>query len=589
LIGVLCLGLLIRLLHFWALSTTAYFKIPLIFTQSDMYTSWQWAQTILAGDLLGRTTYHPYFDWMKAIAPVETWYRWWGGREIFQQAPFYAYWLAGLRAAFGPSVAAVALVQLLLGAAQPLVLFALGRRLFDARVGLLAAGLTALYGPFIFQQGTLLRDWLPPLVEPLALLGLLRARASQRGRDWVLAGAALGLAVLIKETVLLFIPLVVLWLVVEHRADVRRAMAVSALLLAGTLCLLAPLLVRNALVGAPVFAVSNRAAEGFIEGNAADVLPSGFYIPPSLKAILERSDGRLPSVIRETLETHHGDWLGFVRLQLLKAQGLGDPLEIPNNLNFYYAVEISPVLRATLRYSVIFPLGLAGFLLSLPTWRRHRLLALYGGATVAALISPPIMGRYRLVLVPVLIVYGAAGALRVVDAIRARQWAQASAGVGLMLALALLQQAVMPIRDVRDRHMYAVHLPEYSLSAQIYTSEGKLGRAIAEIERLQTKAKENKNFSDLVASAYMYEANLRVTWAQQLLREGKREDAHRQTVLAGAVYAHHPRLSYPYSNLGVLYLALNEPATAKAYFQRFLELEPDGPRADEVRRILSKL
>jgi hypothetical protein len=589
LVGVLCLGLLIRLLHFWALSNTAYFKIPLVFTQSDMYAFWQWAQTILAGDVLGRNTYHPYFEWMKAIAPLETWYRWWGGREIFQQAPFYPYWLAFLLAWFGTSVAVVTFAQLLLGAAQPLVMFGLARRLFDARVGLLAAGITALYGPFIFHQGTLLRDWLPPLVEPLALLGLLRARASTRGLDWLLAGAALGLAVLIKETVLLFVPLVVLWIIVEHRENVTRAVAVSAVMLLGIFCALGPLIVRNALVGAPVLAVSNRAAEGFIEGNAADAVPIGFSIPPSMKTILEHSDGRLPSVILETLKTHQGDWLGFVRLQLLKARGLGDPLEVPSNLNFYYAVDISPALRATLGYGVIFPLGIAGFFLSLPTWRQHRMLALYGGATVVALMSALVHGRYRLVLVPVLIVYGAAGVLRVADAIRARQLATASACVGLILALAVLQQAVIPIRSVRNRDMYAVHRPEYTLSAEIYASEGKLERAVAEIERLQMKAKENANFSDLLAATYIYEGNFRAAWAQQLLKEGKREDARRQTDLAGAAYAHHARLSYPYGSLGLLYLALNEPATAKAYFQRFLELEPDGPRADAVRRALSKL
>jgi predicted Zn-dependent protease len=189
----------------------------------------------------------------------------------------------------------------------------------------------------------------------------------------------------------------------------------------------------------------------------------------------------------------------------------------------------------------------------------------------------------------VLIVYGAAGALRVADAIRARQLAKASACVGLILALAVVQQTVIPIRSVRNRDMYAVHRPEYTLSAEIYASEGKPGRAVAEIERLQMKAKENASFSDLLASTYPYEGNFRAAWAQQLLQEGKREDARRQTDLAGGAYAHQPRVSYPYSNLGLLYLALNEPATAKVYFQRFLDLEPDGPRADAVRAVLSKL
>ena len=587
--GILGLGLLIRLLHFWALSTTAYFKIPLVFTQSDMYAFWQWAQTILAGDVLGRHTYHPYFEWMKAIAPLETWYRWWGGREIFQQAPFYAYWVAFLSASFGSSVAAVTFVQLLLGAAQPLVMFALARRLFDARVGLLAAGLTAVYGPFIFHQGTLLRDWLPPLVEPLALLGLLRARASLRRLDWFLAGLTLGLAVLIKETVLLFVPLVVLWIVVDHRAHIRRAVGVSAVMLLGMLCMMGPLIARNALVGAPVLSVSNRAAEGLIEGNAVDGIPIGSFHPHSMQTILERSDGQVPTVIREILKTYQGDWLGFLKLQLLKARGLGEPMEVPNNLNFYYAVDISPALRVTFGYGVIFPLGLAGFILSLPTWRQHRLLALYGASTIAGLMAGQILGRYRLVLVPVLIVYGAAGVVRIVHAIQAREIGKASTCVGLILAMAVLQHVVIHIRDPKTEDMAGIYRAEYLYASQIYASEGNLKRAVAEIEQLQMIAKDNPGFPNLALQTHLFEGNFRALWAHQLLQGGDREAARRQTDLAAAAYAHQPHLGYPHSNLGMLYLALNERATARAYFLRYLELEPVGTRADTVRQALSTL
>lgn len=62
LLGILTLGLLVQLIHFQTLTETAFLKIPLVHTQSDMYAFWQWAQTILAGDSLGRNTYHPNFE-----------------------------------------------------------------------------------------------------------------------------------------------------------------------------------------------------------------------------------------------------------------------------------------------------------------------------------------------------------------------------------------------------------------------------------------------------------------------------------------------------------------------------------------------
>src|SRR6266545_3781288 len=352
LVLILIVALVIRFVHFLTIAGTAFPKFPLVFDQSDMNTFWEWAQSILAGDWLGRETYHPAFEWMKAIAPQETWYRWWGGKAIFQQAPLYAYWVAGL---------------------------------------LVAAALAAVYGPFTFHQTVLLRDWLPPILEPLALVALLRARASGRIRNWGLAGAALGLALLAKETFLLFVPLALLWLVLGYRDTMGRAAASGAAVLAGLLLIVSPLVARNALVGAPPFAFSNRAAEGLIEGNAADGFPIGLTHPPSMKSILERSDGRLTAVVRETLATYHRGWRELARLELLKLRALADPLEVPNNVSFYYGREISPILRLTLTYGMVLPLGLAGFLLSLRICRRHALLTLYGLSAVGGLLSTIIL------------------------------------------------------------------------------------------------------------------------------------------------------------------------------------------------------
>jgi len=287
LLVVLALG--VRFAHFVAIAGTPFPQFPRVFGQSDLNTFWEWAENIRAGDWVGRDTYHPVFDWMQAIAPTETWYRWWGGKAIFQQAPLYAYLVAGLLTVSRGSLAFVSNAQLLIGALQPLVMFWLGRRLFDERVGLVAAALTAVYGPFVFHESVLLRDWLPPILEPLALVALLRARERQGTIAWGLAGAALGLAVLAKETILLFVPVALLWVVLGARQARGRAMASGAALLAGLLLVLFPLIARNAAVGAPWLAISNRTAEGFILGNAADAFPVGLTHPPSLRSCARRS------------------------------------------------------------------------------------------------------------------------------------------------------------------------------------------------------------------------------------------------------------------------------------------------------------
>jgi tetratricopeptide (TPR) repeat protein len=589
LLTILAVSLALRFAHFLTIADTAFLKFPLTFDQSDLNTYWEWAQTIVAGDWLGRQTYHPAFEWMQAIAPQETWYRWWGGKEVFQQAPLYPYFVAALLAMSRGSIEFVSVVQLVLGAFQPLVMFWLGRRLFDARVGLLAAALTAMYGPFIFHQGALLRDWLPPILEPLALVALLKAHESGRVSHWVLAGAAVGLAVLAKETFLLFVPLALLWILLGHRNAMERATISCAAVLAGLFLIISPLVVRNVVVDAPPFAFSNRAAEGLIEGNAADGFPVGLTHPPSMKSIFERSDGRLPAVMRETLRTYHSHWMELARLQLLKLRALADPLEVPNNLDFYYGREISAILRVMLTYGVIFPLGIAGFVPVLGAWRRHLLLVLYGASILTSLMSTIILARFRILLVPVLIIYASAGLVWLWRAVQAKRTGDSVTYISLFVGFAVIQHLVLPIPSLRDMPSIALHGPEYLLAAQIYAHDGRFDRAVTEIERLEAKAAERPSFAKVADQASLYDGDYRTQWARQLIRGGNIDEARRQVHRVEAAYAAREDLSYPLFNLGFLHLELGDLARARQYFERFLSRESEGPRADQVRRALQEI
>jgi hypothetical protein len=587
--AILLGGLALRLAHFVAVVRTPWPELPLVFDQSDMHAFWKWAEAILAGDWLGRDPYHPYFTWMKEIAPLEVWYRWWGGRVIFQGAPLYPYWLAALLALSTKSLWFVTLVQLLVGALQPLVMFCLARRVFDSRAGLVAAVLTALYGPFIFHQSALLRDWLPPLLEPLAVVALLRGQGTNRPRDWTLAGAALGLAVIAKETFLLFVAMALAWVIVIHRSALRQAAASAVAVLAGLLLVLSPLIVRNVTVGAPAFAVSNRAAENIIEGNAADASPIGLVHPDSMKAILERSGGRPVAVVLETLRGYDGDWRRFIGLQWTKLRALADPLEVPNNLDFRYGVEMSSPLRFTLRYGLIFPLGVAGFLLSLKRWRTHVLLALYGLSTLGALMGTIVLARYRLTLVPALIVYAAFGAVWLFDAVRARAAASAIGYVGLIAAVGALHHLVLPIPSLRDDAAIAIHSPEYLFVAQMYAKRGQFDRAAAEMERLEARARERPLFARTARGASLNQANYRMLWAMQLIEGGQREEARSQLERAAGAYGAFPNLSVALYHLGHSYQRLGDRTKARSFFQRFLAVEPQGPLADAARMALDQL
>lgn len=531
----------------------------------------------MAGDWLGRDTYHPYFEWMRKVAPLETWYRWWGGKEIFHQAPLYPYLLAGLLALGGGSVPFVLLAQLVIGAVQPLVMYRLASLLFEPRVGLAAAAFTALYGPFIFHQGVLLRDWLSPILEPLAVLALLRGK--QRGGGWAcgMAGGALGLALLAKETALLLILLMLVWIFLDHRRAWRQAATAASWVLVGLLLSLSPLVLRNAVVGAPLFALSNRAAEAFAVANKPDTT-----FERGLADILERSGGGLLPATMDTVRSYQGDWPGLVSRQLWKLKAVKDPFEIPNNISFAYGVELSPALRWTLGFSVIFPLGLAGFGLSLKAPRRYLAILLYGIAAVAGLMLTSPIARYRLVLVPVLILYAAVVVIRFAVTIRHQEGRQAIGLLGLIVGCVLFQQFVLRLPQ-------GVYSLDYLAAARAYAEERQFDRAAAEMGRLLEKVRQGSQHPTDVP---LFETDYHLLLARHLLQQGNREETKHQAGKGAAAYAryrqHGGEAAYPYFNLGLLYRRFDEPAKARDFFERFLILEPEGPRAEQVRRILSR-
>ena len=103
------------------------------------------------------------------------------------------------------------------------------------------------------------------------------------------------------------------------------------------------------------------------------------------------------------------------------------------------------------------------------------------------------------------------------------------------------------------------------------------------------KARDRPHLSRPAADASLLEGDWRAAWAKTLIQEGKLEQARRQVALAQTAYAQQSSLSYPHYNLGQLYLRLDEPGKARAFFMRFLELEPEGDRADQTRRLLLQL
>jgi 4-amino-4-deoxy-L-arabinose transferase-like glycosyltransferase len=153
---------------------------------------------------------------------------WWpitpAGAPTAHWSFLYTLYLVAVYAVFGPHPLAARLIQAILtGLLQPFLAYLIGSSIFSKKVGLFSAGLTAIYAYFIYYDATLMTE---PFFITLVLGGLyltiLIAQLSTKikgqnyaGRSLFLSislGLVLGAAVLLRQLILITIPILFLWI-----------------------------------------------------------------------------------------------------------------------------------------------------------------------------------------------------------------------------------------------------------------------------------------------------------------------------------------------------------------------------------------
>ena len=493
LIAIVALSLLLRgMAYAWFLGTALPW-FPEAASASDMHATWEWTDKILAGDLLGHDTYHPAFGWMMVSATREEWAQRWGDIRIFQQEPLYAYFVAAARWLLPSPLHTIPLLQLLLGGILlPCAVYALGRQVVGARTGLYAAAIAAVFGPAIFYQCTLLRDWAVPIggafAVALAIAGIRHSRML-----WLLgAGLLLGIGATMKSTALLWLPVWLCWLLFFSRraAERRQVLKGTTAILLGLALGLAPLIARNCIVGAPALAFSNRMPEGLIQGNAADAYPVELYYPPSQDATLKASGGSALKVLGEILRGYTDDPGAFFRVQGMKLRAALSPDDTADNHSYDYGKLRLPVLRYCPSWGQLLALAIPGTIILLLVRRRRTawVLGLLAASAIATLL-PITLGRYRLEALPFLCL-AAAQALRLtVVMIRRRRWAGAALHASAIGGVAVLLFWSWPPSWLRPNFRQSLQLMDRNISMDVYGSQRRFVRAADEAAELAAAAK----------------------------------------------------------------------------------------------------
>lgn len=195
------------------------------------------------------------------------------GPGLYYLSPLYIYFLAATLGVLG-SFTWVRLVQIALGTAAVACIFVTAREWFGRRAAWVAAGLAALTGIFTFYEILILQASLDTFLTAAALMFLTRGLLPPEGgsytpnlvvsafrRNELFAGLFFGLQILNRPNVIVAVAGLVLSLLAIRR------MRVAALLVAGVLVAIAPVVLRNAIVSRQFALVSSQGGLNFYIGN----------------------------------------------------------------------------------------------------------------------------------------------------------------------------------------------------------------------------------------------------------------------------------------------------------------------------------
>ena len=131
----------------------------------------------------------------------------------------YPVYLAGTYALTGYHPLVARLLQGTVGGALLCFLvYLIGRRVVNEDTGLVSAGLAAVYGYFIYYNVALMTETFFIVLVLLTLYLGIELKEKPAPIYWVGLGISLGLASLLRQTVLLFVPFLLFWLFLELRA-----------------------------------------------------------------------------------------------------------------------------------------------------------------------------------------------------------------------------------------------------------------------------------------------------------------------------------------------------------------------------------
>jgi tetratricopeptide (TPR) repeat protein len=546
-----CIAFLPRLLYLLSISHNPFFHFPVI----DGLTYDDWAQEIAKGH--------------------------WIGDKVFWQAPLYPYFLGIIYSIFGHDLFLARFIQILLGSANCLLLFRITRMAFNSRVAWIAFLIASFYGPFLFFDAEILNPVWIIFFNLCLILVLFSFSRSLKKNHIFLAGIVLGLSSITHGLVVVFLPFVLIWIIfllLKNKLPRGKIVKYSIIFLIGFLLIVSITTVRNLLVGDDFVWISSNSGINFFIGNNPDYDHTTSIRPgieweeliqrPMQHGFMKPSE-RSNYFWGESFSYITRQPISYLELLFKKFLLILDGFEMKRNQDMYLFRDYSFILEVLLwKWLIYFPLGLVlplslvGIIIYLKDRSRPEgkdpkpLLILYFVLSqVLALLFFFICDRYRIPLVPFLIIFASFAIYQLYRMIKSKQSREYIVYLPLLLVFIILSnfhRHPVTAKDQAEEHF-------------------NLGTVL--VEQLQPESAERE-----YKQALTYEPNLLTAHFSLALlyqKENRTAEAEKEYHQVLQIL---PQTALAYNNLGLIYEGQGDLSKAREMYQqasRFHPLLPD--------------
>lgn len=399
-----------------------------------------------------------YFDWANKMFTSGDWV----GDKIFFMSPGYPYFLAFLFQLFGSSILAIRIVQVIISSITIFIIYKSAENIFGQSSAIISAFVAASYDIFIFYSGAVLGETIQVLIISVICFTLSRHENSESVNRWFKIGIMIGIAALFRANILLAGAGLLIYLVLLLRKNNTSNFKPALFLIIGIAIPVLIVTARNYFVGKDLVMISSNGGINFYIGNNENALgvyvnPKGFEIfndMPGEKYAQKISGQKLmPS---EVSSYWYNQGLAFIVSKPIDASILmfkkilfyfgGDENPQSTNVNIdFFRENYSNVLKLPLiNFQIILLSAITGIYFASRNKKKIWYLISMLFAIIISTIIFFVIGRFRLVAMPIFIIFSGYGFFSTYQSILKKEYSALLIPAGIISFIIVMQFFFIP-------------------------------------------------------------------------------------------------------------------------------------------------